>query len=412
MRLRVVLAIGAVVVAAVLMACPTVDRARVTEEGVEGIFNDGRYRGTYEDRGDQQVSIQFHLKDNVLTDLSYRHLYHAGIDYRDDHDHEQIVAIQRQHDRVLEYLEGKSLEAIYDLYDAGRVIGDEYDVDGATGATVRTNKILSAIKDGLNRDIYAPANGYEARVPAYQDGRYRGIFGDRGDQQVSIQFHVEDGEYRNLSYRHLYHAGINYRDDHDHEQIVAIQRQHEAILSYLDGRPLSAAFDLHDPGMVIGTDHDVDGATGATVRSNKVKSAIMNGLTRGIYVPPNGFERILPEYTDGRYRGIYGDRGDQQVSVQFFVEDGEIRNVTYRHLYHAGIDYRDDHTDERIIAIVAQHESIANYLDGRPVEAIYDLHFPGEVIDPAHDVDGATGATVRANKVFSAIMDGLNRGVY
>ncbi len=412
MKTWVKMAVGALILAGVVVACATVERPAVTEDGVVGRFDDGRYRGIYEDRGEQQVSIQFHLEDNVIHDVSYRHLYHSAIDYRDDHTDDRIRAIVEQHDAIARSLEGRSLEAMFELYNPGEMIGDEYDVDGATAATLRGNKIFSAMMDGLNRGLYTPANDFSREIADYQDGRYRGIYGDRGEQQVSIQFHLEDGMLRDLSYRYLYHSGIDYRDDHDDGRIQAIVQQHDAILDYLEGRSLEYMFELHSPGDVIGDAYDVDGATGATVRANKVLSAMMDGLNRGIYVPPNGFDRVLPQYTDGRYRGIYGDRGDQQVSVQFHVEDGLIRDVSYRHLYHAGIDYRDEHTDERILAIVAQHEAIGDYLDGKPVEAIYDLHFPGTVIDPQYDVDGATGATVRANKVFSAMMDGLNRGVY
>ncbi len=48
--------------------------------------------------------------------------------------------------------------------------------------------------------------------------------------------------------------------------------------------------------------------------------------------PPSGFN-------DGTYRGTYGDRGDQQVSVQFTLTDGVISNVGYRHLYYAATDF-------------------------------------------------------------------------
>lgn len=49
------------------------------------------------------------------------------------------------------------------------------------------------------------------------------------------------------------------------------------------------------------------------------------------------------------------------------------------------------------------------YLVGKPIEAIYDLHSPGDFVD---DIDGFSGATIRANKILSAIKDGLNRGIY
>ncbi len=114
-------------------------------------YDDGRYRGIYEDRGVQQVSIQFHLEDNVLKDLSYRHLYHGGNDYLQIEEGHELYPVVMQHQQILDYLEGKPLEAIFDLYTPGAFIED---VDTFTGATIRANKVLSAIRDGLNRGIY------------------------------------------------------------------------------------------------------------------------------------------------------------------------------------------------------------------------------------------------------------------
>ncbi|MBB5174306.1 hypothetical protein [Texcoconibacillus texcoconensis] len=56
-----------------------------------------------------------------------------------------------------------------------------------------------------------------------------------------------------------------------------------------------------------------------------------------------------------------------------------------------------------------QHEEVLDYLVGQPLDAIADLHSPGDFVD---DVDRFTGATIRGNKIFSAIQDGLNRGIY
>lgn len=120
-------------------------------EAVEGEYPNGRYRGIFEDRGVQQVSIQFHLEDGVLHDLSYRYLFHGGNDYLEmDEDHE-LYPVVLQHQQIIDYLEGKPDEAMFDLYQPENVIED---IDGFTGETIRGNKVLSAIRDGLNKGLY------------------------------------------------------------------------------------------------------------------------------------------------------------------------------------------------------------------------------------------------------------------
>lgn len=119
--------------------------------------------------------------------------------------------------------------------------------------------------------------------------------------------------------------------------------------------------------------------------------------------------QALPSATDGRYRGTFGDRGYQQVSLQFYLYDGMIRDITFRHLYYAGVDYLQLGDDDPLYSVLQQQEQMARYLDGRPVEAIFDLYTPEDVVD---DRDGFTGATIRASKVISAMRDALNRGIY
>lgn len=38
------------------------------------------------------------------------------------------------------------------------------------------------------------------------------------------------------------------------------------------------------------------------------------------------------------------------------------------------------------------------------------MYEPGDIVK--EEVDGFTGATIRAGKIISAVRDGLNRGVY
>ncbi|AFG37305.1 FMN-binding protein [Spirochaeta africana] len=380
------------------------DAARAAQDIVDReSYADGRYRGAFGDRGETQVVIQFHLRDGILHDLSYRHLYHSGNDYRQMDNEHELYPVKVQHDQILEYLDGKPLASIDELRNTGSLVED---IDGYTGATIRGNKIYSAMRDALNRGLYTPAGAVDRTIGNFADGRYRGTFGDRGDQQVSIQFELENNTFSNLRYRHLYYGGVDYRQiDSDHE-LYPVYRQHMQLAEYLEGQPVSAVFDLYDPGNVI---DDIDGFTGATVRANKVLSAIMNALTRDVYVPADPSRREVRSVQDGRYRGIYEDSGVQQISIQFSIADGKFHSLSYRHLYYSGDDYRRLEPGDELYPVVEQHQEILAYLEGKSLESVFDLHTPGDFVS---DIDGFTGATIRGNKVFSAIMDGLNRGIY
>ncbi len=128
---------------------------------------------------------------------------------------------------------------------------------------------------------------------------------------------------------------------------------------------------------------------------------------------PEGVPGSAPDaagrHADGRYRGTFGDRGYQQVSIEFHLRDGVIEDLTFRHLYYAGEDYLGIDEDHPLYPVFEQHLQIAAYLEGRPLSAIDDLYTPEAVVD---DIDGFTGATLRASKVISAMRDALNRGIY
>lgn len=117
----------------------------------------------------------------------------------------------------------------------------------------------------------------------------------------------------------------------------------------------------------------------------------------------------LPSFPDGRYRGSFGDRGYQQVSLQFYLEDNLIRDISFRHLYYADVDYLQISEERPLHPVLRQHEQMVAYLEGKPGQAIFDLHSPENVVE---DLDGFTGATVRSSKVISAMRDVLNRGIY
>lgn len=114
-------------------------------------YEDGTYRGVFADRDAVQVNIQFTLEDNIITSIGYRLLSHRGIDYLEP-DTEATEALKGQHEQILEYLEGKDIRVyLVDLYEPGDFVDD---VDGFAGATIRANKVISAIRDALNRGVY------------------------------------------------------------------------------------------------------------------------------------------------------------------------------------------------------------------------------------------------------------------
>jgi len=370
---------------------------------VEVVYENGRYRGIYEDGGEQQVSIEFDLEEGIFTDISFRHLFYKDTDYRQIEEGNEFYPVVAQYEQILEYLNGKEVDAIYDLYTPENIVED---IDGFTGASIRGSKVLSAIRDGLNRGLYTPSGEFSREIGAYEDGRYRGIFGDGGVQQVGIQFDLEDNKLKDLSFRHLYYKGDDYRKIEEGQELYPIVEQHQQLLEHLEGKPLETIFDLYTPGDFI---DDVDSFTGASIRANKVLSAIRDGLNRGMYTPVVEFSREIGEYEDGRYRGMFGDGGIQQVSIQFNLENNIFKDISYRHLFYKGDDYRKVEEGHELYPVVLQHQQLLDYLEGKPLETIFDLYEPGDFID---DVDTFTGASVRANKVLSAIKDGLNRGIY
>jgi len=112
---------------------------------------------------------------------------------------------------------------------------------------------------------------------------------------------------------------------------------------------------------------------------------------------------------DGRYRGVFGDGGEMQVNVQFDLRDGQLSNISYRHLAYRDVDYRRLDEDDDLYPVWVQHQQLAEGLEGQPLTAIFALYEPERL---AEDIDGYSGATLRGNKVHSAFRDALNRGVY
>ncbi len=107
-------------------------------------YRDGTYRGNFLDRGENQVTVEFKLKDDIVTAAKYRGLNYRGVDYLKE---KKVAQIRDQHEALLTHLIGKNIdESLDDLY-------TPEDIEMA-GATIRSNKVRSAIKDALNRGAY------------------------------------------------------------------------------------------------------------------------------------------------------------------------------------------------------------------------------------------------------------------
>ncbi len=116
-------------------------------------------------------------------------------------------------------------------------------------------------------------------------------------------------------------------------------------------------------------------------------------------------------YEDGTYRGIFADGSEIQVSIQLTLENNIVTAIRYRGLAYRGVDYRASE-DEAIVGMLEQHEELIQYLVGKDIRsAMDDLRQPGEIVDTTV-ADTYTGATLRGNKVISAIRDALSRGIY
>ncbi|UMZ72694.1 FMN-binding protein [Natranaerofaba carboxydovora] len=259
-------------------------------------FVDGTYRGVFADREETQVNVQFTLEDNEVTDIGYRLLAYDGVDYLEDEDYE---AVKEQHKQAIEHLKGNDIrEVLADLYEPGEFVDD---IDGFSGATVYSNKDISAIVDALNRGVYrfrevgdeVPEDYYS--IPedvSFEDGTYRGIFADREETQVNVQFTLEDNEITDIGHRLLAYDGIDYLED---ESVEAVKEQHKQVLDHLEGQDIREVLpDLYEPGEFV---DDIDGFSGATVYSNKEKSAILDALNRGVYRFREVGDEVPEDYT-------------------------------------------------------------------------------------------------------------------
>lgn len=246
-----------------------------------------------------------------------------------------------------------------------------------------------------------------ADAAAYPDGIYRGFYYDGGIEQIAIQFELRGGVFDSIVYRGVKYKDGDYMIEDASDAQKATLRQYQQLADYLIGKGVEAIDDLYSPYDIV---DDVDAVTTATMQSSKLISALWDGLNRRPYklVDTTKLPMAAP-YADGTYRGAYMEDGGEQVALEFTIRDNRFAEIAYRTLQYRGEDYLAPDAPEPMRAVASQFQALIDYLVGRKIAAVNDLYRPGEM---APDVDGFSGATIRAPKVISAIWDGLGRHAY
>jgi spore coat assembly protein SafA len=389
-------------------------------------YEDGTYRGVFVDGGKQQVGVEFKLKNNVVTDISFRTLLYGNTDYRAEKTDPKILAYTEQYNELISYLKGKDIRsALEELYKPSTIVSDKtIGVDSLTGATLRSGKVVSAINDGLNRGVYSYAvdvvPGAGSTSTQYQDGAYRGVFIDGGKQQVGLEFKLNNNIVTDISFRTLVYKDVDYRAEKTDAKIIAYREQYVELISYLKGKDIRTALvNLYKPAAIAADKTvGVDTLAGATLRSGKVISSIRDGLNRGAYSysadSTPAARSTSMKHQDGTYRGVFVDGGNQQVGVEFKLNNNIVTDIKFRTLVYRDVDYRAEKTDAKIIAYTEQYVELINYLKGKDIRtALVNLYKPATIAaDKTVGVDTLTGATLRSGKVISSITDALNRGLY
>ncbi len=346
-------------------------------------YADGVYRGFYNDGGIEQFCVEFTLKDGAFTAVALHAVNYKDGDYLDPNATRIQSQVASQYTEAAEYLIGKPVYAVADLLDSTAVATDR---DAVTSATLRTGKLASAIGDGLSRGVFQTTDTTRLVLPAAApDGSYRGFYFDNAKETVSVRFTLKDNAFVEL--------------DVEAEGSGALVAYCGACAKNLRGEALGALSALYAP------DASVSGE-----EAGMVVSAFMDALARGVYEPvATTVLARLSGYANGVYRGFYYEGGIEQVSVQFELVSDRFVSVRYRALSYTDGDYTAEEADGRQAAIYRQYLELSDYLVGKPVASVYDLFAPGEI---ASDADASSGATLHANQLVSALVDGLNRGVY
>ena len=241
-------------------------------------YPDGIYRGFYYDGGIEQIAIQFELKNEVFISLIYRGVKYKDGDYMSEDASDAQKAILHQYRQLSDYLIGKNVSAIDDLYSPYDIVED---LDAVTTATMKSGKLISALWDGLNRHPYKIVDTTKLpEAEPYQDGVYRGSYMEDGGEQVALEFTLSDNRFTEIHYTTLQYKNEDYLAP-DSDAAAKVCGQFDQLLEHLVGKTVSSVSDLYLPGQIA---DDTDVSSGATLRAPKVISAIWDALGRRAYV--------------------------------------------------------------------------------------------------------------------------------
>ena len=244
----------------------------------EPVYADGIYRGFYYDGGIEQIAIQFELRDGVFDSIVYRGVKYKDGDYMIEDASDAQKATLRQYQQLADYLIGKGVEAIDDLYSPYDIVDD---VDAVTTATMQSSKLISALWDGLNRHPYKLVDTTKLPMAeSYADGMYRGSYMEGGGEEVVLEFVIKGGVFLEIAYRTLQYKGEDYLAEDASPYAKDIASQFQALIDHLVGKGIASVNDLYRPGEIA---PDVDAFSGSTVRAPKVISAIWDALGRHAY---------------------------------------------------------------------------------------------------------------------------------
>jgi len=114
-------------------------------------YANGEYRGSYMEDGGEEVALEFVLRGDRFESIGYRTLQYKGEDYLAEDASVPVQQVARQFEILIDYLVGKPVSAVSDLYRPGEIVPD---TDVSSGATIRAPKVISAVWDALGRHAY------------------------------------------------------------------------------------------------------------------------------------------------------------------------------------------------------------------------------------------------------------------
>ncbi len=338
-------------------------------------YPDGIYRGTYYDYSTEQLAVEFEMKDQRFEDIRFIGMCYRDGDYLKPDATQAQQAIVTQYQTAADYLLKKGVDALTDLYEKVEIIPD---VDAVTGATLKSSAVVSAIYDGLSRMPYSwdGNRDFEFETPVC-NGNYRGFFYEDGLERIAVAFEMKDELFIGLQIRTL-------KDEQgrDCAQSSSAYQTVSRCLAYLKNKPLSALTELD--GVVTRMPR------GDSRMAEKLRCAIFGGLSRAPFQSDDAarfFESV--SVADGTYRGHYYDKGTEQLSVQFEVENGWLHNVLLR-------GKQEDTTDSVQLEKCRQALLL---LEGAPIAAVSSLY-------------SLSDDSFEAGELTYAIADALARGLY